>query len=196
MRQPRSIAVLIALLGTVASAATLNAADAPLPSPGEVKSIAIYPEKVSLTGADAAAQLVVTATLTSGRLVDLTHDVKYAVADGKSGSVLETGRVLPRANGKTEIVATYGDKSARVPLETKSLGENLPLNFGNQIVPIFTKLGCNSGGCHGKLAGQNGFRLSLLGFEPELDFATLVKEGRGRRLFPANPDASLFMMKA
>jgi hypothetical protein len=70
------------------------------------------------------------------------------------------------------------------------------LNFGNQIVPIFTKLGCNSGGCHGKLAGQNGFRLSLLGFEPELDFMTLVKESRGRRLFPANPDASLFLMKA
>ena len=76
------------------------------------------------------------------------------------------------------------------------MGENLPLNFGNQIVPIFTKLGCNSGGCHGKLAGQNGFRLSLLGFEPDLDFMTLVKEGRGRRMFPANPDASLVLMKA
>ena len=76
------------------------------------------------------------------------------------------------------------------------MGENLPLNFTNQVVPVFTKLGCNSGGCHGKLAGQNGFRLSLLGFEPDLDFMTLVKEGRGRRLFPANPDASLFLMKA
>ena len=73
---------------------------------------------------------------------------------------------------------------------------NLPINFANQIVPIFTKLGCNSGGCHGKVGGQNGFKLSLLGFEPELDYTTLVKEGRGRRLFPAAPDSSLLLLKA
>jgi len=47
---------------------------------------------------------------------------------------------MPRVNGTTEIVATFGDKTARVPLETKSIGENLPLNFANQVVPIFTKL--------------------------------------------------------
>src|SRR5215471_12494323 len=193
MTKPRLLAAIVVL---VASMTSLRAADAPLPSPGEVKSLAIHPEKIGLIGADSAAQLVVTATLADGRQVDLTHDVKYAVGDGKSAAVLSTGRVLPRANGTTEIIATYGDKSARVPLETKSVGENLPLNFANQIVPIFTKLGCNSGGCHGKLAGQNGFRLSLLGFEPELDFTTLVKESRGRRMFPASPDASLFLMKA
>ncbi|HVL13402.1 MAG TPA: DUF1549 domain-containing protein, partial [Gemmata sp.] len=194
MRLPRFLAVLAAACGLFAGRAA--AADTPLPSSGDVKALAIHPAKVSLAGADAAAQLVVTATLTDGRLVDLTHDVKYAVADGKTAAVLETGRVLPRENGTTEIVATFGDRAARVPLETKSMGENLPLNFANQVVPIFTKLGCNSGGCHGKLAGQNGFRLSLLGFEPDFDYMTLVKEGRGRRLFPANPDASLFLMKA
>jgi hypothetical protein len=176
--------------------APVPAADAPLPAAGDIKSLAVYPGKVELTGSDSAAQLIVTATLADGRLVDLTHDVAYSVGDGKSATVLSTGRVLPRANGRTEIVATFGDKTARAPLETRDVGENLPLNFTNQIVPIFTKLGCNSGGCHGKLAGQNGFRLSLLGFEPDLDFATLVKEGRGRRLFPANPDASLLLMKA
>src|SRR5205807_722300 len=74
--------------------------------------------------------------------------------------------------------------------------ENLPINFANQVVPIFTKLGCNSGGCHGKMSGQNGFRLSLLGFEPDLDYQTLVKEGRGRRVFPAAPDNSLLLLKA
>jgi hypothetical protein len=197
MRLPRILAVLVVVAVTGGVSPPLaKAADAQLPSPGDVKTLAIHPAKVTLVGADSAAQLVVTATLADGRLVDLTHDVKYVVADRKSAAVLETGRVLPQTNGTTEIVATFGDKTARVPLETKSMGENLPLNFGNQIVPIFTKLGCNSGGCHGKLAGQNGFRLSLLGFEPDLDYMTLVKEGRGRRLFPANPDASLLLMKA
>ncbi len=73
---------------------------------------------------------------------------------------------------------------------------NLPINFTNHIIPIFTKLGCNGGGCHGKSGGQNGFALSLLGFVPELDYQTLVKENRGRRLMPAAPDYSLLLTKA
>jgi hypothetical protein len=194
MSMSRTLAVVV--IGLLASAGSVSATDAPLPSPGEVKSLDIHPAKVTLTGADSAAQLVVTATLTDGRLVDLTHDVKYTVDNGITATVLHGGRVLPRADGGTEIIATFGDKTARVPLEVRSMDETLPLNFGNQVVPIFTKLGCNSGGCHGKLAGQNGFRLSLLGFEPELDYATLVKESRGRRTFPASPDASLLLMKA
>ena len=71
-----------------------------------------------------------------------------------------------------------------------------PINFANQIVPIFTKAGCNSGGCHGKSGGQNGFRLSLLGFEPSEDYEWLVNESRGRRLSPAAPERSLLLMKA
>ena len=50
------------------------------------------------------------------------------------------------------------------------------LNFANDIVPIFTKASCNCGGCHGKASGQNGFKLSLLGFEPQEDYEHLVKE--------------------
>ena len=71
----------------------------------------------------------------------------------------------------------------------------VPINFPNQIVPIFTKTGCNGGGCHGKSAGQNGFRLSLLGFEPAEDYEHLVKEARARRLFPAAPERSLLLLK-
>ncbi len=96
----------------------------------------------------------------------------------------------------TEITAAYGDKIVKVPVTTESCDVNLPINFANQIVPIFTKLGCNSGGCHGKASGQNGFKISLLGFEPEVDFNALVKEARGRRLFPAAPDSSLLLLKA
>lgn len=70
-----------------------------------------------------------------------------------------------------------------------------PLNFANDIVPILTKGSCNSGGCHGKASGQNGFKLSLLGFEPEEDYEHIVKEARGRRLFPAAPEQSLLLTK-
>src|SRR5207253_11245265 len=89
-----------------------------------------------------------------------------------------------------------GDKAVKVPVTSVNCDVNLPINFANQIVPIFTKLGCNGGGCHGKASGQNGFKLSLLGFEPEVDYSALVKEARGRRLFPAAPDRSLLLLKA
>src|SRR5438876_7672136 len=108
---------------------------------------------------------------------------------------MSSGRVLPLANGTTEIIAQYGDKLARVPVSVQDVDVNLPINFTNQIVPIFTKLGCNAGGCHGKASGQNGFKLSLLGFEPEVDYNALVKEARGRRVFPAAPEHSLLLLK-
>ena len=167
-----------------------------LPKSADVKALAIYPTQVSLKGTDDAAQLVVTATMNDGRLQDLSGDVQYAVGDAKVARVLPSGRVLPLANGSTQLVATFGDKSVTVPVAVKHADENLPINFPNQVVPVFTKLGCNSGGCHGKASGQNGFKISLLGYEPEVDYAALVVEGRGRRLMPSAPDSSLFLLKA
>ncbi|MBB5036989.1 DUF1549 and DUF1553 domain-containing protein [Prosthecobacter dejongeii] len=72
-----------------------------------------------------------------------------------------------------------------------------PLNFINDIQPILTKADCNTGGCHAKAGmGQRGFRLSLLGFEPEEDYEHIVKESKGRRVFPPAPEQSLLVMKA
>ncbi len=69
-------------------------------------------------------------------------------------------------------------------------------SFLHDILPLLTRYDCNSGGCHGKLAGQNGFRLSLRGYAPEADFESLTRESRGRRLNPAAPDSSLLVAKA
>ena len=72
-----------------------------------------------------------------------------------------------------------------------------PVSFVNDIVPVLTKAGCNVGVCHAKAGGgQKGFQLSLLGFEPLEDYEHLLKEGRGRRLFPGEPDRSLLLLKA
>lgn len=71
------------------------------------------------------------------------------------------------------------------------------VSFVNDVVPVLTKSGCNVGVCHAKAGGgQNGFQLSLLGFEPREDYEHLVKEARGRRLFFGGPDRSLVLMKA
>ncbi|MBI1325827.1 DUF1549 domain-containing protein [bacterium] len=100
-----------------------------------------------------------------------------------------------------KIVATivaifmHGSISQNVHAENGERGGE-SIRFGTDIVPILTRLGCNGGGCHGKASGQNGFMLSLLGFEPEFDYQTLVHEDRGRRIFPADPDRSLILLKA
>ena len=71
------------------------------------------------------------------------------------------------------------------------------VSFVNDVVPLLTKAGCNSGVCHAKAGnGQNGFRLSLLGFEPKEDFEYVVKDSRGRRLSLADPESSLLLRKA
>jgi len=70
-----------------------------------------------------------------------------------------------------------------------------PVSFVNEVVPILTKLGCNGGTCHGKATGQNGFKLSLFGFEPDEDYEHLVYEQRGRRLTPSAPEESLLITK-
>jgi hypothetical protein len=192
----RRCPVLVALAVAAAGPALWAADVTPPPKPSEVKALAVHPASVTLRGSDASQQLLITATLSGGAPRDLSGDVEYEVADAKVVRVLPGGRVVPLASGATEIVARFGDHAARVPVKAEAIEESLPINFGNQVVPIFSKLGCNSGGCHGKASGQNGFRLSLLGFEPELDYASLVKEARGRRVVPAAPDASLLLLKA
>src|SRR5215472_14537689 len=68
-------------------------------------------------------------------------------------------------------------------------------SFVKDIVPIFTKSGCANSNCHGSIRGQNGFKLSLFGYEPELDYEAIVKDQNGRRLDRANPAKSLILMK-
>ncbi|OAI42004.1 S-layer protein, partial [Planctomycetaceae bacterium SCGC AG-212-D15] len=167
-----------------------------LPKPADIQTLEIYPTKIALKGSDDAQQFVLTAKLAGDKLQDLSMDATYEVANPKIVRVTSSGRVIPLSNGATEVVAKFGDKSVKVPVTTDQVDIDLPINFGNQIVPIFTKLGCNSGGCHGKASGQGGFKLSLLGFDPEFDYSALVKEARGRRLFPVAPEHSLLLLKA
>ena len=165
------------------------------PKPAIAK-LEAFPAKIAIRGADDAPQLAITGTRETGRALDLTAEAKYTVSDPNVLRVDVNGRVFPIANGAAEITATHGNFTAKVSVEVKGTEAAQPINFANQISPVLTKLGCNSGGCHGKISGQNGFRLSLLGFEPELDYMTLLKESRGRRLMPASPDQSLFLLKA
>ena len=71
-----------------------------------------------------------------------------------------------------------------------------PVSFELDVQPILTARGCNAGACHGKSRGQNGFQLSLLGFDSDFDYDALTKNARGRRVFSAAPEQSLILRKA
>jgi hypothetical protein len=148
-------------------------------------------------GPDARLQLVVDGKHASGQVRDLSSEASYKASPEGVVRIDSGGFVTPLANGQATVTATSaGGQSAKAVLTVKSFDQTPPIHFANDIVPIFTKLGCNAGGCHGKASGQNGFRLSLLGFYPEDDHEYLVKEDRGRRLFPASPERSLLLRKA
>jgi hypothetical protein len=68
-------------------------------------------------------------------------------------------------------------------------------SFRNHVLPVMTKMGCNSGACHGAAAGKNGFKLTLRGYDPELDYQTLTREAAGRRINKLEPARSLLLLK-
>ncbi len=151
---------------------------------------------VVLRGRDDRRQLEVTATMRDGRLIDYTRNVAWRIEPAELAEVDSTGLIVPKKNGDGIIaIKTVLGVEVKRPLKVTAMDVDQPINFKHQISPIFTKLGCNGGGCHGKASGQNGFRLSLLGFYPADDYEFLVMESRGRRLFPAAPEESLLLTK-
>src|SRR5262245_35662839 len=149
----------------------------------------------ALIGPEARLQVVVTAKMADNKVLDWTGAAKYTAAPEGIVTIDAAGLVTPLKEGTATVTASAGAATASVPVKVEHYVDPPLINFPNQITPIFTKLSCNSGGCHGKSGGQNGFRLSLLGFEPGDDYEYLVKESLGRRLFPAAPEHSLLLLK-
>lgn len=91
--------------------------------------------------------------------------------------------------------ARSADASADQPVD-REREDPQPVSFELDIQPILTSTGCNSGPCHGKQRGQNGFQLSLLAFDSDFDHDAIVRQGRGRRVVPVAPESSLLLDKA
>src|SRR5262249_2859919 len=129
-------------------------------------------------------------------LRDLTAAARFRVVDSKVIRVETGGLLISVGNGTSEIVAEIEGKAIKLAVTVAGADQEQPVNFTNEIVPLFAKLGCNAGACHGKASGQNGFKLSLLGSEPASDYVALTREARGRRIFPAAPASSLLLLKS
>src|SRR5262245_52547451 len=103
---------------------------------------------------------------------------------------------LPLRYAFTLVAIVLGESDTlRAAEPERALAPTPTISFARVVVPALTKLGCNSGACHGSFQGRGGFRLSLFGFDPAADYDAIVIESRGRRLFPAAPDKSLLLLK-
>ena len=154
----------------------------------------ILPDKVVLDRPEAAQQLLIEALSAEGRATDATRAAQYSVEPAQLG-VSADGLLRPLAEGTGEIVIRYGGAERRVPLSVSGLARPRPVSFQYEVIPILTKARCNSGGCHGKAEGQNGFKLSVFGFDTEADHHALTAESQGRRLSLVHPEQSLLLRK-
>ena len=160
-----------------------------------IKRIRVEPTAIELRGTNRTQQVLVTAEREDGQQIDVTHRVRLESSHSQVIRI-EDGLVVGLADGETQLRVTCDGLESVVPVRVRDFAGYPPVDFVNDLLPLFSKLGCNSGGCHGKASGQNGFKLSVFGFDSVADFDALVKEGRGRRLFASNPETSLLLGKA
>ena len=108
---------------------------------------------------------------------------------------IEDGIAVPVGNGEALITARtplgHSTATVRVTGQTR----NHVWSFRNHVLPVLARTGCNSGACHGALAGKGGFKLSLRGYAAEADHHVITRQARGRRVEPSDPGRSLVLAK-
>jgi hypothetical protein len=178
----------LSLIATLACAA-LARADAGV-------TLYVEPGSLTLVGRDAGRQLLVTLENSYGTRRDVSGQVTYTTQPEGIVAIAPSGYATALKDGTATITAQLGQTSTTATIKVERFEKDVPVDFANQVVPILTKFGCNAGTCHGKADGQNGFKLSLFGFEPAEDYESLVRDGRGRRIYGAAPEHSLLLRKA
>jgi hypothetical protein len=162
---------------------------------GHAARLTVHPSALDLNGPDCRHGLLVTAVATDGQVTDVTGQAQYRSLDAGVVQASSSGQCLGRKDGTTQVAITYAGKTVHLPVRVRNTAQVQPPSFVNDITPLLTRLGCNQGACHGKNAGQNGFRLSLRGYAPEWDYLWLSREYDGRRINRAIPEASLLLRK-
>jgi hypothetical protein len=154
----------------------------------------VLPPTVALTGPEAKQQLI--AELTTGAYQqDWTAKAQWTSSNPAVATVDAKGFVKPAGDGEATITAKANGKEASVKVQVTAFTAAFTWSFKNQVIPVMTKMGCNQGACHGALAGKNGFKLTLRGYDPDVDYDTLTRQSVARRVSLVEPSASLILLK-
>ena len=169
---------------------------APSPPAKPVVRIRISPESFTITADDPGLQLLAAEETETAR--DRTAEVRWTTEPSGLAAIEAGGYLRPKAAGVVTVRAAMAGSpapaaEAKVTIEPRT---TRTWDFGEDVVPILTRLGCNTGACHGRLEGQNGFHLSLFGYDPASDYQAVVRDAGQRRLSRLAPEESLFLAKA
>jgi hypothetical protein len=158
------------------------------------RQLSILPNKITLTGIAARQQLLAEEWVGAEAVGPATGPVTYTVVPPEVARV-ENGIVVPLTNGVGMIVASTDQRTNSIPITIEGMDRPFQWSFRNHVQPVLAKTGCSAGACHGAAAGQNGFRLSLRGYDDDGDFAALTRNALGRRVNPSDPGRSLMLLK-
>jgi hypothetical protein len=158
--------------------------------------LVIQPPAIELHGAKDIQGLLVTAVMPDGSQIDVTDSARFSSKQPKIVSISTNGLCRPVSDGTAQIVVEYAGRTERVAVTAQESQTISKPSFRQDVLPVLTKTGCNAGACHGKLAGQNGFKLSLRAFAPDWDYGWLTTEVHSRRIDYAFPNESLMILKA
>jgi hypothetical protein len=153
----------------------------------------VFPSEANLKTKRDRQTIVVRWTESSGVHRDVTGQAKFTIEDPAKAKV-ENGVVTPLADGTTTLKVEWNGNTAQIPVKVEEAQAEQPISFRLDVMPILMKGECNR--CHGAARGQDGFRLSLWGFDPDGDHFRMTREMPGRRINLALPAESLLLTKS
>ncbi|HEX3998558.1 MAG TPA: DUF1549 and DUF1553 domain-containing protein [Pirellulales bacterium] len=160
-----------------------------------ITSLAVYPPAIQLNTKLARQQFIVVATRRDGVTLEVTKQTAATLANSKLARI-EGATLYPVADGQTTLQLKYLGQDVAVPVDVKNAAADRPISFKLDVMPVFTRTGCNTGSCHGAARGKDGFRISLFGFDPDGDYTRLTREIGFRRINLALPRDSLLLEKS
>ena len=160
----------------------------------ELVNLKVIPPDVNLEGARDRQRVVVQAEYDDLVTREVTAQCAFELAD-PTPAAWEAGRLVPRRDGETTLRVSFQGRRVEVPVRVRDTATERPVSFELDVLPVLSKSGCNSGGCHGSSRGQDGFRLSLFGYDPAGDYQRITREMGGRRINLAAPEESLLVQK-
>jgi hypothetical protein len=176
-----------------ASGRSCVAAETPAPSSG---TITVSPAALEFRHHRQPHALQVLAATADGYSLDLRAQAKFTSADPKIATVDDQGWVRPVANGRTTLTVSVAGQTKVVLVKVQLPAQEPPTSFRHEVMPVLARAGCNAGACHGYSLGKNGFKLSLRGQDPPLDYLAITKDLFGRRVSVESPETSLILAKA
>ena len=155
----------------------------------------VFPPDIQLTNVRDRQSIVAQLVYSNGITVDVTDQIQTKLA--AENIVRQTGKTFtPQTDGETTLTVSLDSFTVDVPVKITGASVSPPLSFTNDVMPVFSKSGCNAGSCHGAARGKDGFQLSLYGFDPKGDYHRLTREMPGRRVDLAVPNECLLISKA